>query len=297
MILPYICVYIPVYNNGSQAVKSIESVAKNNYQGDLFVIVVDFNSTDNSYRLLLQEKIRYKFGLYQTKTYVHPKSRIGYMQKIGGYTTAGLSFVLHPGDLLLDNALALIMHTYKKYLHNLPNGFLFVAANNDKKLHVNSNKMKGFDLLDKVVKKQDIFSHRVIYVRVSGFVTGRWLGNGINNEACFLPDICYLDYFRYIKKTIVNPVDIQYEDEFEEVMYRFGMVVSHFRDRLLAKKQYIKEKLLRQLSLYSIWRASIAFKRGNTEDAKKCFDLAPVIFPQIETEKAFTSVKNVYENL
>lgn len=294
-IFPTVYFLIPVCNNGVSALKTLDSIAGQKYKGMFFVTVVDFHSTDGSYKILLDAKADKKFSLYQVNKYVAPVSRMGYAQRLSGYFGSGITICLRPGDVLLDGALDEIARCAAKVKYNKQSTFLFDAEGNSNKLKFPRKRMRGAEFLEYVIdnNKHGIYAHRVFQVFLGGVDTCRWLGNGINSNCEFLPDISYLRMYVYVNKKLLKPAPIDYDDAFNEVMQKFAMLVSHFRAGAISGLTKTREKLLEQLSLFSLWRSFIAYKKKNYDDAKKCFELSTVIYPECERKAVWSLVKRL----
>ena len=295
--VPNIYVFITVQNNGEKALHTLDSVFASDYKGFVCVTVVDFSSTDDSYEKLLDAREKYKFSLYQAKKYIHSKSRLAYAQRINGFFgSRGVSLFLRPGELLLPNAFVSIANAYKKYSSKGCSAFLFPSDSVKNKIRVPHHICSGIEFLKYVLDKNNhgIYTHELLAVSLSGYDTCRWLGVGLNNESVFISDISYLNSCIYVPTVIKKSIEFYAEDEFNEVMTRFAMIVSNFRAFQISRFTELREKFLEQLSFHSLWRSFVAYTKRNTDDAKKCFELSTVIYPGIEQKKIHSLLNSLY---
>lgn len=290
-------ILIPVLNQKEELRETLNSIWAQDYEREnIYVTVVDFGSKDGTYEMLLQYN-SYHLGIYAMK---RPASRgldvqtaamgLSYVAPGGQYS---FSFVLYPGEQLYPGCIqkctdAFIYYQYMKPVMVICETDILTAEGSVKKqkpLFEKERVIDGKTEMTEYVKRG--YQHQIFEMKL-GFSVKRKASKAVNeqrfwnkaansnNENCAI----------YLPEVLACTKEVVYEDELEEILYRWEWILSMIRfyetkfGHVFDTEYEVVAK--KNLSIYALWRSYCLYKRGAPKkDAEDCFMASALIDPKI----------------
>ena len=297
-------VLIPAYNNENEIKRTLDSVWEQNYEKEnIYITVVDFESKDDTVQRVFAYP-NYHLGIYRKPEQKNVRHRVAEAARILDYVCPGGEYyflvLLYPGDILYPDCFSKCAEAFVENYHKNP---IMVICEADiiqpdgavmkqKPLYPENKIIDGKTEFNDYIRKE--YKHQ-IFEMVTFFGQNRYKSNGEMNEQRFWNKAARINHERnavYIKEALVCTKAMYYEDEFEEILFRWEAIISIIRFHtskfghginddfeLLAKKN---------LAEYALWRSWILYqKSGILKETEDCFLIAGVICSDIEASKIY----------
>lgn len=291
-------ILIPVYNQVNDIDKTIESIWNQTFdKKNIFVVAVDFGSTDGSYDKLLNYS-PYHFGVYECTADISQTTMVAETCRLGDFTFPEGEYtyqmILYPGDIIYPEYLETMADAMYRYYSYNPALLISEVEIETKtgetvrasKLYEDEHIINGKNEYMEYFTRGNLHNImcfggkiRVRHHRCYGMQNERvWWSKG------------YLAGFRrnviYIPKRLACIKERFYEDELQEILLRWeGLILfrrncaTNFKFQIEYAQLLVMEE---NLSKYALWRSFLMMKQGNLLQAKECFQISGVIFYQIK---------------
>lgn len=296
-------VFIPTLNNVDEIDKTIESVWNQNYDNDsIWITAVDFESEDGTYEKLLSYD-RYHFGVYQLENPHNRRLMVAYAARKAAIGRPGGAYsfmvLLYPGEILYPDCLRKCADAYIKYQYRRPSMVICEAdiidengvIRKQKPLYGEERIMDGYTEMKEYVTKG--YQHQIFMMK-GGFATGKYKGYGEMNESRFWNKAARANneaYPIYLPEALACTKEINYyEDELEEILYRWEAIASVIKSYESLYEQSFHEgyeyTAMMNVAEYALWRSYKLYSRGGKrKDIEDCFLISSVVMPDIESSQ------------
>ena len=303
-------VLIPTFNNVNEIERTLDSVWNQNYEKEnIYVTVVDFSSTDGTIARVYAYD-NFHMGIYQKPEQKNARQRVAEAARILDYVRTGGEYsffvLLYPGDIMYNECLTKCAEAFIENYHMNP---MMVICEADiirqdgtiikqKPLYSENKIIDGKTEFNDYIKHE--YKHH-IFSMVLFFCQGKYKSNGEINEQRFWNKTARMNHERnaiYLKEALVCTKEVFYEDEFEEILFRWEALISIVRFYIskfgFGFNDDFEALAKRNLSEYALWRSWILYKKaGNQKEMEDCFLIAEVICSQIETSEIYTWLKKL----
>lgn len=305
-------ILIPVYNNVDEIDKTIQSIWNQNFDKDnIYVVMVDFGSTDGSYEKILEYPSN-RLGVYQVKGDFCQSTMASRTIQIADYTCPGGQFfyrmILWPGDIIYSDYLEKTVGVMIENLNINPkmvicetdiygiNGKYFYPSIYDEKCIVDGEK-------EYIKLNGDFYKHNM-FCMAGDFGYAKHRLNGMMNERIWLNKIAMSAYERnivYIPERLSCIKERFYDDELREILLRWEAIIVFKRMHESKYTKILDEDFLKipekNLAEYALWRAYICATKNNLEMARKCFMMSEVIYPEIRKLRKFELTNQLLDGI
>jgi glycosyltransferase involved in cell wall biosynthesis len=311
-IIPGIQITIPAYNCTDNLWKTLASIRNQNYNRErIFTIVVDFGSTDGTYEKLLEED-PYHLGVFQITGKRYGDSMSADAVAFHKYQPVGIaptySLLLRPGDVIYPDFLKINTEMMAK------------NKDHDVKLIICEADVRGEDGTVKTqkplynddciingelnLKEYLIHGNRHSILCFGGSINeGKDMQARIRNDRRQWMKCIELNMNAqciYLSKALACVQESTYEDEVEEVLFRWALNINILRGYITKYGRVIDDQFdflsQRNAASYSLWRSYIILKKGLFKEAEDCFLLAEVIYPDIIKEEVWARMSRCLSN-
>jgi len=286
---------IPTLNNVNDIDITIESIYNQNFDKDrLFVMVLDFGSTDGTYEKLINYKYN-SLGIYRSYKTCNKRQMNSEMLSIiekfrSEYVDPFYYTFMYPGDEVYPdylNTCDRVIHEHENVSNIICEADIFDRSHKkigqrrlyDKMRIINGNKQaieyinKGFDHQIQCMSRKIPYGNNQVFFEMN---EQRWwnkcLKTNMNTTAI------------YIEKALCCQKAVEYEDELEEILFRWGSIIKqqrHDRAEVMALSNECYEEAFKQIARYALWRGAL-YKYEKPRMAEDCVLLSEVIYPGIK---------------
>ena len=303
-------ILIPTYNNVKELDRTMESIKKQNYDPqNIYVTIVDFGSEDGTYEKAMSYD-REHLGIYTRPFQKNWRQRIIDAARIAEYVRPEGMYcfyiLLYPGDIVYPNCLQVLSG---KYIENYGLNPTMVFCESDiftdkgeiqrqKPLFSKDCIIDGNLAVNEYIKRG--YRHQ-IFQMVSDFSKGRRRENYEKNEGRCWNKLVWRNNGRmaiYVQEPLACTRKIIYEDEMQEILYRWEAHMYIVR-RYMNKYGYIFDENFLQLANenlaeYALWR-SFSLYQGKVDwkIIEDCFLISKIIAHSIENKEIYQKMRKL----
>lgn len=300
-------ILIPTHNDVNLIDETMASIRSQNYdKEDIYIIAVDFESTDGTYEKLLTYD-NYHFGIYQYKGKYTRSTMTSLAARLKDFTNPGGEYnyilTLNPGDIIYPDFLRKMtqyMYEYRTYNPRMVIGEVDIIRKSDGKKvnmtsiydskHVIEGKSKGIEFVSKG------FNHNIICFG-GAIATAKYRAAGILNERIWWnKNITSGNFERNIIYTPERLACIRerfYEDELKEILLRYEAIILFIRSYeskfLKSMDSSFEMAAEENLCNYALWRSYLLYGNGEIGQALECYKIISIISP-LFTQKLIYSM-------
>lgn len=296
-------ILIPTFNQAAELEETIKSIKSQEYnQENIYITVVDFGSTDETYEKLSQYD-QWNFGTYRL-VIENENQRIAEAAKILQYVWPGGSYcfavIVYPGERLYPHCLKTLV---TKYLQNPCKNIEMVVCESDvlmengevihqKPLFEKDRIINGREEMNEYIKRG--YMHQIFHMG-GNFAATRYKASSEQNERRLWNKLAReaQDHnVLYIKDTLACTKAVVYSDEFKEILYRWEAIISIVRFYTSKFGHGFNDDFekfaYRNLAEYALWRSFLLYQRGvRTKEMEDCFLISSVIDEEIIYKESY----------
>lgn len=297
-------ILIPTYNHVSDLDATMESIWNQNYNpANIYVTIVDFGSEDGTYEKAMSYP-KERLGVYVRPFQKNWRQRLADAARLLGFVHPGglycYTVVLYPGDLMYPDCLKILTESYIENFHlNLSMALcesdIFTEDGNIQKqepLFSKDRIIDGSKELSAYIKSG--YKHQ-IFQMTPGLSGGRYKANYENNEGRCWNKLARRNNERmavYIKEPLVCTKRISYEDELQEILYRWEASISIVRFYSNKYGCAYDDEFVRlaneNLAEYALWRSFCLYQKGaGGKEMEDCFLIAGVIASSVKEKEIY----------
>lgn len=303
-------ILIPTLNNVMELDKTVQSIWNQDFeQEDIYTTIVDFGSTDGTYEKALAYPKK-NLGIYRKIGQLNKRQMVAEAGRILEFVYPGgeycFSILLYPGDIMYPECIKKCVEAFVKNYALNPITLICETDiwNEDGTIRKQSVLFEADKIIDgcneiiEYVKRG--YQHYIFAMNLE-FAKERYKANSEINEQRFWNKLARIGNERnviYLKDTLTCVKEITYEDELEEILYRWEAIISIERFYQSKFGNLFDEKFsneaVKNISKYALWRSWLLYKKG--EEKKKienCFMISSVIYPSIQKENLYQTIKSV----
>lgn len=306
-------ILIPAFNHVNELDITMKSIKDQNYDPEnIFTTIIDFGSDDGTYEKAMSYESRH-LGVYTRPFQKNWRQRIADAARILGFVNPGglycYSIVLYPGDIMYPDCLKELSDKYiENFKHNpamaLCESDIFAEDGTIIKqapLFSKDRLIDGSRELGEYVKRG--YRHQ-IFQMTTGFDGGRYKACYENNEGRCWNKLARRNNDRmaiYISKPLVCTKRINYEDELQEILYRWEASISIVRGYASRYGCDYDGDFVRianeNLAEYALWRSFYLYqKKADWKDIEDCFLISKVIAGSVQDKEIYKNMKSLLEN-
>lgn len=306
---------IPTYNNVDDVDATFAGILEQHFPADaIFVIFVDFGSTDGTYEKLLDYG-KERIGVYRILHGIPGRTMPSYAIQLRNEQPLGYPILLHPGDVLYPNFLETMIGVYERNQNN-EHGIGIIAAEVDL-----------FDGNGNVVSNRPVFDDSCLIRGRTGDVSAFFESGIFNNVVTFgggyyntvstssvqhnnrdwwiqLSTYAGVKDVIYINKPLACFKERRYEDEVDELAFLFARILSDYKWRtsnpdIIKNAAAVEEALMlgkTALSSFALWRSFISFGRDRKREAEDCLDMAKIMQPSVVKTEQWGKMRDLLGN-
>jgi len=305
-------ILIPTLNNVMELDRTVQSIWNQDFeQNHIYTSIVDFGSTDGTYEKALSYP-KENLGVYLKTGSIDKRQMITEAGRIVNYTYPGgeycFSIVLYPGDVIYPECIKKCVNAFVKNFGQNPIALICETdiwmgdtVKKQPTLFQIDRTIDGCNEMVEYVKRG--YQHYIFSMNI-GFNTNRYKASGENNERRFWNKLGRIGNERnviYIREALACVKEINYEDELEEILYRWEAIISI--ERFYQSKfgnifdKNFSSAAEKNISRYALWRSWILYKKGEEKrEVEDCFMISSVIYPKVREEKLYQVIKDVIFN-
>lgn len=296
-------ILIPAYNNVEWIDETMQSILGQTFHMDnINVVAVDFGSTDGTYEKLLSYA-SYHIGIYQIKKNFTKSTMVSETIRMANFTSPGGEYcyhmVLYPGNIIYPEYLSEMtkrMYQYRAYNPSMiisevdvrKNGNVIVSSDPlYEEEHIINGKTHFTEYLDRGFQKNVMcFGGLIMY--------GKYREFGERNERLWWNKSLAANFERnavYVPERLSCIREVYYEDEQKEILLRWESIIKF--NRMYAKRVE-KNKITEMMAVidnnlvhYALWRSFLLWEKGDEKQARECFAMTAVIYPQIKEREIY----------
>lgn len=303
-------ILIPTFNNVKDLDRTMESIKKQSYDSkNIYVSIVDFGSEDGTYEKAMSYD-REHLGVYPRPFQRNWRQRIIDAARIAEYVHPGgmycFSVLLYPGDILYPNCIQVLSD---KYIENYGLNPAMVFCESDilteegeilhqKPLFSEDCVIDGNSKASEYVRRG---CRHQIFQMVPDFAKGRRRENYEKNEGRCWNKLIWRNNERtavYVREPLVCTRRIAYEDEMQEILYRWEAHMYINRRYINKYGHSFDENFLQlandNLAEYALWRSFCMYQNKEAREAvEDCFFISKVIARSIEEKEIYQKMKKL----
>lgn len=303
-------ILIPTFNDVKDLDRTMESIRNQNYNSkNVYVTIVDFGSEDGTYEKAMSYD-REHLGIYTRPFQKNWRQRVIDAARIVEYVYPGgmycFSILLYPGDILYPDCLQVLS---SKYIENYGLNPAVVFCESDilteegkilhqKPLFSEDCIIDGNLEASEYIKRG--YSHQ-IFQMVPNFAKGRRRENYEKNEGRCWNKLIWRNNERmavYVRQPLVCTKRIIYEDEMQEILYRWEAYMYINRGYYNKYGHNVDENFLQlaneNLAEYALWRSFCMYQKKIAWEAiEDCFLISKVIAHSIEEKEIYQKMKKL----
>jgi glycosyltransferase involved in cell wall biosynthesis len=310
-------ILIPTCNCVGELETTMKSIQSQNFNPDnIYITIADFGSNDGTYEKAMSYIPQWKWlGVYTRPFQKNWRQRMADLVRISSYVCpVGVycfSIVLYPGDVLYPECLRKLSEVYIQHYSIGPVSLICESdilmpdgtVHKQKPLFSGDCLIDGRENLDEYVKRgymHQIFQmtvdvpvqtgnrHRLFYYTYEGRCWNKLVNE--NKER----------YAIYVQEPMACTKRIDYEDELQEILFRWEnivMIVQYFSYRY---GESLDEGFIRaateNMAEYALWRSFCLYQKdGNRKDIEDCFLISRVIAPSIQEKEIHRMMHGLIE--
>lgn len=298
-------IVIPAYNVVDLIDQTVQSIRQQQFsQENIYIIVVDFGSTDGTYQKVLAYE-PFHLGVYQVCSGIADSRMAAEAGKVAAYTKprggSCCQVVLWPGDMLYPDGLERVAQSIEQYGH-----LDMVICETDIRTEDGTVVRPS-----KLYESERIIDGETEYMKylVEGFqhnilsfggeiYCGRCYINGQMNERVWWNKSFLANFGRdtlYIPEYLGCIRERYYADELQEILFRwdnFKRFCRFYADRCKETEQE-DAAAEKNMAYYALWRSYLRERKGDMRQAEECFRFSTVLFPKIRETQIYQSLERL----
>lgn len=300
-------VFIPTYNSIESIDATLESLWGQSYnKEDIEIFIGDFGSEDGTYEKILKYH-SVNLGIYAIRGTYRPEERLKEIYALADWSRRSGNYYyldLKPGDILdaeFIQTAVIILDKCKDVAAVIAEADIWGRNGKTEKQIPLYN---GDFILKKENKDEFLkrgYSHRVIAMRrqrilVTNYSSMFWNQTNFWNHCFFY---CNGLDAAYIHRPMATIKEVNILNELDFIMQNYASLLGHFRTYNDSARFKVcnseMEKAFYNLSLFAIWRSGYLLEQDKAAEAKKCFYMAEVIYPEIRKNKQYSEIKQKWD--
>ncbi len=303
-------ILIPTCNSVNDLDITVESIQEQNYDPEnIYITIVDFGSNDGTYEKALGYNGKH-LGIYSRPFQKNWRQRLTDAARIIEFTRPGgmycLSAVMYPGDIMYSDCLQTISDKYIESFQLHPSmvvceSDIFLDNGEIEKqgsLFAEDCVIDGSREINKYVERG--YRHQ-IFQMTPEFARGRRKENYEMNEGRSWNKLFWRNEERmtlYIQKPLVCTRRMIYEDELQEILYRWDAHIHIVRWYTNKYGQVFDNRFLdvanANLAEYALWRSfSLHQKKAQWKEIEDCFLISEVISSTIKEKEIYSKMQKL----
>lgn len=303
-------ILIPVFNEVNEIDVTLQSIWNQNYEKeDIFIVAVDFGSTDGSYEKLLSYPT-FHFGVYQYKGDFTERTKFSLAAGFLKYQylkERKYSILLQPGDIIYPDYIKKMLEAIETFsdrdFQQLP--YMVVSEvdikrNNGKIIHRKPlyPKEKLLIMGEELERYQEHTYQRNVICFGGKLEDRRHRMFSAANERIWYSKVMITsagECMVYVPERLACIKERFYEDELEEILLRWESLLYFTREQKerQGKIDINRKNAEKELALYSLWRSLLLKGKHSNRQAEECYQVAAVIYPEIEKMKLYEQMWSV----
>ena len=303
-------IIIPACNNVNELDVTMESIRKQNFDPEnVYVTIIDFASEDGTYEKAMSYDGKH-LGVYARPFQKNKRQQLADAARILRFLGAGglysFSAVLYPGDIMYPDCLSVLSDQYIEN-YGLNPSLVFCESDlftedgmveKQKPLFSEDCVIDGSREVREYVKRG--YKHQIFQVTLALNIVRRKSGYETNEGRCFnkLANRCLDRMAVYVREPLVCTKRIVYEDELQEILYRWEAAISMERYYSNSRGHSFDENFVQlaseNLAEYALWRSFCLYqKKGDFKAAEDCFLISKVISAGVEKKEVYQNMKRL----
>lgn len=302
-------ILMPTFNHVRDLDVTMESIQKQDYDPEnIFIVIVDFGSNDGTYEKAISYSGK-NIGIYARPFQKNWRLRLSDAAEIldslrvpgHGGGAYGFSMVLYPGDILYPGCLRELSARYIENYGLNPAALICESdiLTDDGKTCRQHPLFSGNRVIDGCKDLCDYvnngYKHQIFQITPC-FERGR--RSQRHNEGRSFHKLVLNNYGRnavYIQEPLMATKRIAYEDEFQEILFRWEIYITI--THICQDKPALYQGLIsahENLAEYALWRSFCLYqKKAGQKEIEDCFLISRVIASGIEEKKVYKDMKKL----
>lgn len=301
-------IFIPTYNSIESIDATLESLWGQSYNKEhIEIFIGDFGSADGTYEKILKYHSA-NMGIYAIRGTYRPEERLKAIYALAEWSRRSENYYyldLQPGDILDADFIQTAVRIFNKNKDAAAVIAEAVIWGENGKAEKQIPLYNG----DFILKKENMneflkrgYSHRVIMMRRQRLMPGNfssmfWNQSNFWNHCFFY---CNGHEAAYIHRPMATIKAVNILNELDFIMQNYAALLGYFRTYNDSTRFNVcdseREKAFYNLSLFSIWRSGCLLEQDKAAEAKKCFYMAEVIYPENRKNEQYSEIKQKWEN-
>lgn len=303
-------VLIPTLNCVDTLDATIESIREQDFdQDNIYITICDFGSQDGTYEKALSYD-KHNFGVYRKNYQKNFRLMISEAARLLGFVMPGgeysYTILLRPGEILYKNCLRTCSERFINCMDKNPTMLICECdiRMRDGQIRHQVPIYDSDRIIDGVRDFNDYvgrgYTHQIFEMGYP-FGCGRYKANYENNEQRFWNKVARRNFERnviYIKEPLMLSNEVYYENELEEIVYRWESIISicrfNFSNNSDEDNADFEKLAFKNLAMYALWRSYLLSRcNGDIKSMEDCFLIASVIYSDITKEDIYQKLQSL----
>lgn len=292
-------IVIPVYNAVGTIDQTMQSIWRQQFDREkIYTVIVDFGSTDGTYQKILGYD-PFHLGIYRVNEDFSELGRTSEAGRIASYTKPRgencCQILLQPGDIIYSDSLNRVAQAVNRHC----SASVIISETDVKTGDGSVVRLRTLYDSEKVIDGETEYleylskGYRHNVMCFGGEVyCGHCYINGQANDKFWWNKNFFANFERdavYIPEYLGCIQERFYGDELGEILLRWGNIIR-FRRFFVGRFELNSQEsqlVSRNMAHYILWRSYLLAGKGDERQARECFLLSTILFPDIRDTQIY----------